>query len=182
MQYKLITFLFIVLCFAGCNNEVTKPESKTLDISFHINKKDSIQPSYQIAIWLEKPDQAYYKTLFVSDYLSYGGFFITTVCPDWSVKASWDEVTKEDFDAATGATPLLGDRNFEFNCSEKQIPPGKYKFFIEVHLVDNFNELYSGEIEIAGEDNESEAQVTYLPEKHPKASDILSQVKAKYNN
>lgn len=181
MQNKLFTLLIIVLFIAGCNNEVFKSKNRTLDISYHVNKKDSIQPSYQVAIWLEKPDGAYVKTLFVSEYLSYGGFFIPNICPAWVVKACWDKVTKEEFDAATGATPLVGDRSFEFNCFERQIPVGKYKYMIEVHIIEVFNELYTGEIEIADEEYESATRVIYLPEKHPKASDILSQVKVKYN-
>jgi len=91
-------------------------------------------------------------------------------------------VLKEEFDAVTGATPMIGDRSFVFNCPIEQIPAGKYKFLIEVHLIESFNELYSGEIVIAGKENETEAQVTYLPEKHSKAGDILSNVKVKCNN
>ena len=181
MQNKIFTLFIIVLFIAGCNSEVFKSKKRSLNISYHVNKKDSIQPSYQVAIWLESPDGAYVKTLFVSEYLSYGGFFIPTICPEWSVKACWDKVTKEEFDAATGATPLVGDRSFEFNCFEKQIPVGKYKYMIEVHIIEDFNELYTGEIEIGDEEDESEARVTYLPEKQPEASDILTQVKVKYN-
>ena len=181
MQYKFIALFIIILFITGCNPSAGS-KNRTLHISFYVNKKEDIQPSYQLTIWLEKPDGAYVKTLFVCDYLSYGGFNDSTICPDWSGKANWSKVLKEEFDAVTGATPMIGNRNFAFNCSKEQIPAGKYKFLIEVHLIESFNELYSGEIEIAGKEDESEAQVTYLPEKHSKAGDILSQVKVKCNN
>ncbi len=35
-------------------------------------------------LWLKKPDGTFAKTLFVSEYLSYGGYNHPEICPDWS--------------------------------------------------------------------------------------------------
>ena len=51
---------------------------------------------------------------------------------------------------------------------------------IEVHLTGEYNELYSGEIEIGAEGGESEVKVNYIPGKHSLISEILSEVNIKY--
>ncbi|NOY37315.1 MAG: DUF2271 domain-containing protein [Chlorobi bacterium] len=144
-----------------------------------MNKVTEIHPSCQIAIWLENPDGKYVKTLFVSEYLSYGGFSKSEICPDWSGKANWNHTSRENIDAATGATPSTGDIHFKFHCSEETIPQGVYIYMIEVHLIENYNELYKGKIEIGKKKNESPASVIYLPEKFLKEGNILSQIKVK---
>lgn len=153
-----------------------KSKKKVLEFTFHVNNKIGIQPSYQMAIWLEKPDGTYVKTLYISDYVSFGGFNHKEVCPNWSIKSGWERVSGDIVDAVTGATVSTGDQNMVFECSKKQIPPGEYKYFIEVHLLENYNELYSGVIVVGKEDVESVPNVVYIPEKHPKAGDILSDI------
>ncbi len=140
-------------------------------------------PSYQVAIWLEKLDGEYVKTLFVSDYLSYGGFNIPDICPDWAKKAQWADAPQEMVDAVTQATPDIGKVLFEFDIPKSGVPNGEYRYFIEIHITEDYNELYSGNIEIkdGGNGSISEAVVTYIPKKHPKASGILSNVEVRYN-
>ncbi len=154
-----------------------KSEKKELVFSLHVNDKTGVQPSYQMAIWLEKPDGSYFRTLYVSDYVSYGGFNHKEICPDWIEKSNWQKAPADNVDAVTGATLFPGDdETLTFPCSKKLIPPGKYKYFIEVHLIENYNELYSGEIEVGKEESRSVPHVKYIPEKHPKAGDILSDI------
>lgn len=127
-------------------------------------------------MWLEKPDGSFVKTLYVSEYLSLGGYNVPYVCPDWSAKANWAQTSRDQADAVTRATPMIGKRNYSFSFSKNEIVPGSYKYFIEVHLTEEYNELYSGEINIPCEETESEPQVAYIPKKHSKAGDILSYV------
>lgn len=177
MLIKNIFFTAIAVLFFTNAGFDTKAKKKELIISMHVNNKTGVQPSYQMAIWLEKPDGTYFKTLYVSDYISYGGFNHKEICPDWVALSGWQNASIDEVDAVTGATLLPGDESMTFECSKKQIPPGKYKYFIEVHLIENYNELYSGEIEIGKEDKvKSIPEVKYIPEKHPKAGDILSNV------
>jgi hypothetical protein len=176
-----IYFLLIAILFAyGCSLS----EDPKLEFSFHLNKKEGFVPSNQIAIWIEKSDGEYVKTFFVSDYLSYGGFNVKGICPVWVKKAQWNRAPQEMIDAVTQATPDIGNALFEFDCPKSEVPNGKYKYFIEIHNVGNYNELYSGDIEIKGDGNESisEAVVSYMPKKNPKASGLLSNVKVRYYN
>ncbi len=172
---RIKTIIFLSIFFvAGCMSPGTKSPKFLLDISFKVNLKQGIQPSYSTVIWLEKPDGSYVKTLYISEYLSLGGYNVSYVCPDWSAKANWAQIPRDAADAVTGATPMIGKRNYSFNFSKNELPPGPYKYFIEVHLSDEYNELYSGEINIPCTEKETEPQVAYIPEKHSKAGDILS--------
>ena len=47
-------------------------------------------PSYQTTIWLEDDNGKLLKILFVSDYLSYGGFVHPMICPTWAKQADWE--------------------------------------------------------------------------------------------
>ena len=174
-RIKILIFL-TVFFIAGCISPGTKSPKFTFDISFKVNLKQGIQPSYSTVIWLEKPDGNFVKTLYMSEYLSLGGFNVSYVCPDWSSKANWPQTPRDQADAVTGATPMIGKRNYSFNFSKNELVPGPYKYFIEVHLTEKYNELYSGEINIPCKETESEPQVTCIPKKHSKAGDILSYV------
>ncbi len=170
-------FLAAAVIFLFTNAAITnKSGKKELVFSFHVNDKPGFHASFQMAIWLEKPDGSYVKTLYVSDYLSYGGFNHKEICPDWIAKSGWEQASGKEVDAVTGATFLTGDQSIGFACSKKQIPPGKYKYFIEIHLQENYNELYSGEIEVGKEDTESVPEVKFIPEKHPKGGGMLSNI------
>jgi len=167
----LVAVLILLTGFSGAKN-------RKFDISFNLNDIQSFVPSNQIAIWLEAADSSFVKTLFLSEYLSYGGYNIREICYDWSSKTKWDEVTKEEFDAVTSATPGVGDVKLKLHCPASLVPEGKYLIFIEVHLADEYNELYSGELTISGKKSVANLQVMYRPGKYPKKTegDILSNV------
>ncbi len=177
---QLIIYI-LLLTVAGCISPGSRSKKSSLKISFEVNKKEGIQPSYSTAIWLENQHGEIVKTLYVSEYLSLGGFNDLKSCPDWSKKSRWAMTPRAEADAVTGATPMIGNRNYDFAFSKGELPPGRYKYFIEVHLLEEFNELYSGEIDVPCNMIKSKTQVTYLPEKHPKAGDILSNITLECN-
>lgn len=179
MRVRNLSLIIAIIFFLTSAISDNKSKKKELEFAFHVNNKIGIQPSYLMAIWLEKPDGTYIKTLYISDYVSFGGFNHKEICPDWNKKSGWDHVSGDVVDAVTGATLLTGDQVLTFECSKKQIPPGTYKYFIEVHLLENYNELYNGKIEVGKEDTESVPEVVYIPVKHPRAGDILSNITVK---
>jgi len=158
--------------------------SQKLEITFHLNQKEKIVPSYQMAIWLETPDGELVKTFFVCDYLSSAGFNLPEICPDWVSKDDWPDAPAELVDAVSQATPPVGDVKLRFNWDKKEITDGIYKLMIEIHITGKYNELYTGDIEIKSKRKKSICQpiVKYLPEKHPKAGDLLSDVRAVFMN
>ncbi len=134
--------LFYVICLAalaGCTFQPAAPSGR-LDISFQFNNPESLDPSYQLAVWLET-DADSIRTLFVSEYLSYGGYNDTTICPRWSKQADWDHSTDEEFDAVTGATPPLGANTLSFDLDTLNLQPGNYRLFLQTHVEAETNVL-----------------------------------------
>lgn len=181
-DYSLIFIVLVISCFTISfnpkNTEYAK--RKNLSVSFEVNKIKNVKvnPSYCMAIWLEKADGQFYSTLYLSDWLAYGGFSHEGVCPTWLEKSNWASNATEDLaDAISGATPRFGDTEMSFRCSNKNIPQGVYNYRIEVHVTAEYNEVYSGEIEIGESTVESIAEVVYIPEQHEEASGLLSEVK-----
>lgn len=121
---------------------------KTIKISYQMEDLQEYVPSYQLSIWLEKPDGTFIKTLFVSEYLAYGGYLEYGICPSWSKKANWDKVTKEESDAVTGATPKVGNVDLELENSIDNVPDGEYLLYLQVHLKEDLNDTYKGKINL----------------------------------
>ena len=170
-KMSLALILIVLTGFSGAKN-------RKFDIRFKLNDIQSFVPSNQVAIWLETTDSSIVRTLFLSEYLSYGGYNIKEICYDWSSKTKWEDVSQEEFDAVTSATPGVGDVKLKLECPASLVPEGKYLIFIEVHLVDEYNELYQGELTISGKKSVTNLQVMYKPGKYPKKTegDILSDV------
>lgn len=155
-------------------------KGKELTISFVVNKKEEPTPSVCMAIWLENEDSTYVKTLYASDWLAYGGYTMEGICPLWVEKAGWATNETELPDAISGATPRFGPGEKVFLFKKKDLPAGRYRFCVQVHLTADYNELYSGFIEIGKAASEGLAEVNYSPGKHEKISGVLSEVKASF--
>jgi hypothetical protein len=170
-----IIFIVLICIMSGFSNV----NAKKLEITFQLNQKDNFVPSNQLVIWLEKPDGSFVKSLFVSEYLSYGGYNLPEICSDWSTKSNWEEATSEEFDAVTSATPPIGNVNMKLKVPAKLVPSGKYILFIEVHLADEYNELYRGELILSKKKYQTDLKVSYKPERYPKntSGDLLSDVR-----
>lgn len=153
---------------------------KELTISFIVNKKEEVTPSLCMAIWLEKEDGSYVKTLYANDWLAYGGYTMEGICPTWVEKAGWATNDTELPDAISGATPRFGPGERFFQFKKKDLPAGSYRFCVQVHLDADYNELYTGLIEIGKSPAEVIAEVRYSPEKHETISGVLSEVRAFY--
>jgi hypothetical protein len=157
-----------------------EPGRGTLEISFLFNKAVEVVPSYQIAIWLESEDGKYVKPLFVSEYLAGPGVGLEVVCPDWVRHANWDKVEESEFDAVTRPTPGIGSHAIKFDCLQRKIVPASYRYCVQAHIAEDFNILYRGKILVGQDASDSVAEVFFSPRKHPMASDILSDVRARY--
>lgn len=197
MDFIMRTNLFIVLgilCFGlivcGFPSEVLSQADSTsasvqtaggtLEISFLFNKAEGVVPSYQIAVWLEDGEGKYVKTLFVSQFLSGSALVYEGICPDWVKQAHWEKVEEKEFDAVTRPTPPMGANTLKFDCHQKEILLGTYRFCVQAHINEDYNILYRGKITVGQDASEGRAEAFYSPKKHPLASDILCNVRAKY--
>ncbi len=136
----LLIFLIGAFIITACTRE------RNIIVSYQMKDVKEIIPSYQLTIWLEKPDGTFVTTLFVSEYLAYGGYLEYGVCPSWSKKAHWDTVTKEELDAVSGATPVPGEVKLEMKFNADKVPDGEYNLFIQVHLTSDLNDTYKGKV------------------------------------
>ncbi len=152
----------------------------TLEISFLYMKAEGAVPSYQTAIWLESEDGRYIKTLFLSEYLSLGGFNHEFVCPDWVKQAHWEKVEQSEFDAVTRPTPPIGSSTLRFDCAERGILPGAFRLCIQAYVAERYNIMYRSKIVVGPDPFESTPEVFHSPAKHPAASDVLSNVRMRY--
>jgi len=169
------TTLIVIFCIiSGFSNL----NARKLEIIFQLNQMENFVPSNQLVIWLERPDSSFVKTLFISEYLAYGGYNLPEICSNWSIKSNWEETTAKEFDAVTSATPPIGVVKMKLKCPVNQVPDGKYNLFIEVHLADEYNELYSGELIVSKKKYQTGLKVSYRPDKYSKNStgDLLSDV------
>jgi len=151
-----------------------------LELSYNFNKVGGVQPSYQTAIWLEDSTGKYLKTLFVSEFLSYGGYHDSTICPHWNKWADWENASQDIYDAVTQATPSLGTNILKIDCQREKLAPDVFRCCIEVHIVDVYNVLWCSEIDLGENWIENKGEILYIPKRHPLASNTITDVRLKY--
>ncbi len=173
-----LSLIILVPLFFSKPCEAAK--GKELIISYQVEKKEKVSPSYCMAIWLEALDGSYLKTLYASDWLAYGGYTVEGVCPIWVDKANWANNGDELPDAISGATPTVGSAEMRFEWNKKELPPGRYIYKIEVHITADYNEIYSGEIEFGKAAGVSKAKVDYFPKMHEEIAGLLSDVEVAF--
>ena len=136
-------YVLALLLLLHCSQ---KP-SGTLLVSFQFNPAEGdVEPSYQLAVWLEDVNENYIKTLFLSEYLSYGGYNDSTICPNWNAKADWDNAPMEAYDAVTAATPPVGENVLTFALDTLNINLGEYLCCVQAHLIENYNITFKNRI------------------------------------
>ncbi|MBN1995907.1 hypothetical protein JW935_00045 [candidate division KSB1 bacterium] len=141
----------------------------------------NLVPSRQTAVWLENMDNNELTTLYVSEYLSYGGYNDSTICSLWSKKADWEKTPSELFDLVTAATPAVDSvKTISVNCKERNIPAGRYRYNVQVHIIENYNILAQGEFMVGKDNIANVAEISYLPKLYPGTKDILVDVQMKY--
>jgi hypothetical protein len=153
-----------------------------VEISFVFGAAEGVAPSFQTAVWLEDEQGKYVKSLFVSEYLAYGGFNDPTICPAWTKVANWAQASEADYDAVSRPTPPIGSHTLRVSCREKGVPAGAYQYCIQVHIIEGYNILYRGKIQIGGSDVEDVPTPSYVPDKHPSADSVVSSVKVRYTS
>jgi hypothetical protein len=153
-----------------------------LEITFQLNPAatDEFVPSYQTVVWLETLEGDYVRSLLVSEYMSYGGFMLPEVCSRWHNVSNWEENYEQEMDAVTAATPKVERSVLTFDCEKEELAQGSYRYCVQTHIVEDYNILFTGEIRIGGEENESMADVTFTPSEHPDATTVLEQVTARF--
>jgi len=154
------------------------PVAGQLEITYLVTSNDA---SRFTAIWLENEGGELVKTLFVSTELAQGAFTVEgDICPDWLKKAHWEKASQAEVDAVSGPTPSVGSGSLSFDLKKHGISPGVYFFCMQIHIHDNYNILYRGQIRLGEKPAEAQAEVFYSPTRFASAEDLLRDVRARF--
>ncbi len=183
MNSARLALLLFPLALAACRTPPVPGATGTLEIRFELlpTNDEEIVPTYQTVVWLEDERGLFLRSLFVSQYTAYGGFQHNEVCPDWNFVANWAAATEEQIDGVTGATPYTEPNALTIDCGALGLRPGVYHYCIQTHIVEDYNVLGRGRIEIGGAAGENEARIEFTPSRHTEAGAVLCNVTARYS-
>ncbi len=121
-----------------------------LDVRYFYEAPTTIDPTYHTAIWLEDANGKLVKTLYVSQELSDKEYKMGTVCPDWVTQAKWESAPKDEVAAVTAPTPTVGTGEMTFDLVKLGVAPGTYGFRFQMHVEEEYNVLYRGQVTVGG--------------------------------
>lgn len=133
-------------------------KASSVELSFNYEKQGGAG-SNQWAVWIENSKGEVVRTLYVSSFTTKGrgsmngqrrrGYTFRPTCvPTWVKNAKAEEMTDEQIDGVTGATPSasgLQTYTWDFKDAQgKAVPAGEYKICLEATLYFESIILYSG--------------------------------------
>lgn len=175
-----MTPLVVALLLLAGPSAPPPPASGTLTISFVYMPPTSVEPTYHTAVWLENESGTLVKTLFVTNDLSSTEYKMGEACPDWIKQANWEKAERADVDAVTGPTPNVGAGGRTFDLGALGVAPGKYAFKLQVHIIDKYNILYRGTLNVGDTPSEVTLETLYSPGKPPGGTEFVRDVRARY--
>ena len=160
--------------------------AKSVELSFNYQKQSGAG-SNQWAVWIENAEGKVVRTLTVTSFTSKGrggrrGYTFRPTCvPTWVKNAKAEEMTDEQIDAVTGATPSqsgIQTYTWDFKDADgKEVPAGDYKICFEATLYFNSILLYSGSF--STKDKAGEIKLTStLTEEDEAHKNMITEVKA----
>ena len=181
----LIAFMAIPAMAQGSKN------ASQVELSFNYQKQSGAG-SNQYAVWIENSEGKVVRTLYVSKFTTQGramggqqrrrGYTFRPTCvPTWVKNAKAEEMTDEQIDAVTGATPAQrGVQTFTWDFKDadgKAVPAGNYKIFLEATLYFNSIVLYSGSFSTS-EKAGAISLTSKLTEEDEQHKNMITEVKA----
>jgi hypothetical protein len=151
-----------------------------LSVKFFYDTPTTVEPTYHTVVWLEDKAGKLVKTLFVSAELSSKEFKMGNACPDWVKVARWDTVPKDDVAAVTAPTPSVGNAEMSFDLAKLKVAPGTYRFKLQVHVSEEFNLLYSGDVTVGGAAGPIKLDVKQGPGKLETSDQFVRDVDVRY--
>ena len=133
-------------------------KASSVELSFNYEKQGGAG-SNQWAVWVENSKGEVVRTLYVSSFTTKGrgsmngqrrrGYTFRPTCvPTWVKNAKAEEMTDDQIDAITGATPSASGKQtytWDFKDAQgKDVPAGEYKICLEATLYFESIILYTG--------------------------------------
>ena len=186
----IVTMLLAIPAVALSKKEKTS-KANSLEVSFNYQRQPG-PGSNQYAVWIENDKGEVVKTLFVTSFTTKGrsrgneqpmrGYVKRPACvPTWVKAAKANDLSDQQLDAVTGATPQVsGTQTFTWDFTDQQgkaVKKGTYKVFVEATLFNASTVTYSGSfstLDRAG-DITLTSELTQPDENH---KDMITEVKA----
>lgn len=181
----------LLVCYQGNARMAQKVKAKSLEVSFNYQKQAG-PGSNQYAIWIENEKGEVVKTLFVTSYTTKGrvrgneepmrGYVKRPNCvPTWVKTVKANNLSDQQLDAVTGATPKVsGRQTFTWDFTDQQgkkVKKGKYCIKVEATLYQASNIIYSGTF--STQDRVGNVTLTSkLSEQKESHKDMITDVKA----
>lgn len=187
MKKSIIVFLLVcaLVCLSvnGFAAEQSA-DSGLLTVQLDFQRSGTIA-SNQYAIWIEDDEGTLVKTLYVSNYTANGGYARREDCmPTWVAKAQPSEMTDDEIDAFSGATPSTGTHEYSWDGTDENgsaVAAGEYQVFVEGTLYWSSTVLFSGTFTFGGETQSIEMTPVYSEEDDDTNKEMIVQVMAEYN-
>ena len=185
----IATMLLSMIAVAQSSKKAAKVNS--LEVSFNYQRQQG-PGSNQYAVWIENDKGEVVKTLFVTSFTTKGrvrgneqpmrGYIKRPACvPTWVKVAKANDLSDQQLDAITGATPQAsGTQTFTWDFTDQQgkiVQKGTYKVFVEATLFNASTITYSGTF--STQDKAGNVTLTsQLTEPDEKHKDMMTDVKA----
>ena len=192
---KIITAIIVTMLLAIPAGALSKKgkaaKVNSLEVSFNYQRQQG-PGSNQYAVWIENEKGEVVKTLFVTSFTTKGrtrgneqpmrGYIKRPACvPTWVKAAKANDLTDQQLDAFTGATPQAsGSQTFTWDFTDQQgkaVQKGTYKVFVEATLFNASTITYSGSFSTQDKAG-SVALTSQLTEPDEKHKDMVTEVKA----
>ena len=153
-----------------------------VDISFDYAKLRGFA-SNQFAVWIEREDGGYLRTIFVTEWTAKGGWKKRPLAlANWVKASDLPEMDRYDLNAISAATPKTGRQEFSWDCTDKAgkpVPDGRYRIWVEGTLRNENVVLLTAEVEVGSGTYTPDVSTKFLGEE-TKDRGMLQNVKVEY--
>lgn len=185
-------FSLLIVCVASTLLAACASKPGELEISFNYNKQSG-PGSNQYAVWVENASGEVVKTLFVTEFTSKGrsrdgskparGYTFRPSCvPTWVSHIGAENLTDDQMDAFTGATPSQsGVQTFTWDFTDqvgKPVAKGTYRIFLEATYNGASVVTYTGTVSSGQKVGELKLDCSYIEETEDR-KDMITAVTAK---
>jgi len=186
MKIRIILLAVLAAVIAMPATAQRSKKASAAELSFNYQKQQGAG-SNQWAVWIENSEGKVVRTLTVTSFTSKGrggrrGYTFRPTCvPTWVKNAGADDMTDEQIDAVTGATPAqsgIQTYTWDFKDADgKEVPAGDYRICLEATLYFNSIVLYRGTFSTKDKTGEIKLTST-LTEEDEAHKNMITEVKA----
>lgn len=184
LRSATVLFALCSLLVGGKTLAADKPQqtgvsSERLDITFDYQRGGIASSQY--AIWVEDAIGRPVRTIFVTRFTATRGFSERPdAVPTWVARANPAQMTPDQVDAVSGATPSNGRLHYIWDGKDDQgktISAGTYTVFLEGTLYWNTRVLYSAQVQWGGPSSASLPVKVHKTGTSDRNKDVLDNVK-----